>query len=72
MRNIFGIRAFRVGGLHFLKVGRLTFMVCRSRKPAPKLASRGAGNPAVRILSPAAPFRLSSDGLLVLGYADET
>jgi hypothetical protein len=60
--SIFNIRAFRVGGLRFLKLGRITFMICVSK---PKARTR-------IVLDRAAPFRLSADGVLVLGYGDET
>lgn len=52
---IFNIRAFRVGGLRFLKFGRITFMVCVS-KPKP---------------TPITGFITSPDGVLVLGYHNE-
>ena len=52
----------KIGGLHFVRLGRFTFMACRRR---PRATTR-------IVLHPAAPFRLSTDGVLVLGYADET
>lgn len=46
----------KVGGLHFIKLGRFTFMACRSRrKPAPK---------------PVNTFRLTDDGKLVMGWVN--
>jgi hypothetical protein len=35
MPSIFNISARRIGGLFFVKVGRLTFMVCLSRRYRP-------------------------------------
>jgi hypothetical protein len=32
MRDIFNVSWRRVGGLRFLKLGRITFMVCLSRE----------------------------------------
>lgn len=55
--RIFNVRAFRVGGLRFLKLGRITFMVCVSKPPAR--------------VETAPRFRLSDDRALVLGFGDE-
>ena len=60
--NAFNISYRKVGGLHFLKLGRITLMFCVSKPRAKTVA---------RVLTPAAPFRMSADGVLVLGYADE-
>jgi len=33
MRNIINIRAFRVGGIRFLRIGAFQFSFCTTRKP---------------------------------------
>ena len=47
----------RVGGLRFIKIGRLCVSFCITQRYRP--------------MKPATQFRLSTDGVLVLGYAEE-
>lgn len=56
----------RVGGIRFLKVGRLCFSFCVTRE----YRNLNARKPAA-IADRASQFRLSIDGELVLGFTDE-
>jgi len=64
--NIFNVSYQKVGGLHFLKLGRITLMFCVSK---PKPACIAADT--VAIMPREDRFITSDDGVLVLGWRDE-
>jgi len=57
LRDAFNVSYRKVGGLHFVKLGRITLMWCVSKPKVERI--------------PVERYRLSSDGVLVLGYTDE-
>jgi hypothetical protein len=67
--NIFNISTKKVGGLRFIKIGRLcvSFAITKSYRDlnAPKHPRHFTD---IRGLE---PFRMSSDGVLVVGFTDE-
>jgi len=64
--NIFNVSYQKVGGLHFLKLGRITLMFCVSKPKQAEPAIMPRQHP--RQLD---RFITSDDGVLVLGWRDE-
>jgi hypothetical protein len=81
---MFNISTRKVGGIRFLKVGRLCFSFCVTKRYkamtdhkviGPRYHALGAAKHPRHFIdlpsSQARIFRTSQDGVLVLGYADE-